>query len=135
MELTFEDEFAIQSLAAKMYWGLDSKDSDQFSGVFADDGKWLYPFGEAHGRDKIKAWVDDQIANGMVGDGRHVMTNQYVESHPDGAVMKCYVTKVIDNTTPPTVATGHVRIIAAKEAGSWRFKEMKIVIDNMPTRS
>lgn len=135
MSLSFEDEFAIQSLAAKMYWGLDSKDPTQFSQVFAEDGKWLYPFGEAHGRDKIKAWVEDQIAAGRVGDGRHVMTNQVVEPHPDGALLKCYVTKVIDNTTPPTVATGHVRIIAARESDSWRFKEMKVMIDNMPPRS
>jgi hypothetical protein len=128
-----EDKIVIQELITKYNLAIDSKNIDEWTNTWADDGIWITTFGEAKGKTELKNMVN-QITNEFASGKRHVSTNIVIEdaSTNDGmASAISYLTVIDAQNTPAVVATGVYNDTLKKDGGSgkWKFFQRKLDID------
>ncbi len=56
--ITIDDKIVIQELITKYNLAIDSKNIDEWTNTWADDGIWTTTFGEAKGKTELKNMVD-----------------------------------------------------------------------------
>ena len=130
--ITIEDKINIQELITKYNITLDTKNIDEWTNTWTEDGKWTAPFGEAKGKTELKNMIN-QITNEFASGKRHVSTNIIVEdvSANNGlANARSYLTLIEAQKTPEVVATGIYSDTLKKDgSGKWRFFQRKLDID------
>ena len=130
--ITIEDKINIQELITKYNITLDTKNIDEWTNTWTEDGKWTAPFGEAKGKTELKNMIN-QITNEFASGKRHVSTNIIVEdvSANNGlANARSYLTVIEAQKTPEVVATGIYSDTLKKDgSGKWRFFQRKLDID------
>jgi uncharacterized protein (TIGR02246 family) len=129
MQLSVEDQLAVQAVAARMYLALDAQDAAGYASVFTENGCLNGPFGDSVGRQAILEWTQGHIAKGLEDGVRHFITNVIVEAHPEGARLRCYVIKMKVDVGPSMIGTGALDIVAVRNGDDWLFRRNVITID------
>ena len=130
MSLTIEDQLAIQTLAARYNFAIDTGDAEAFAEAFVENGVLDAAGQVTEGR---KALAD--FARGFptsMRSPRHVSTNLVIDGDGNFATLKAYLTISIMNGEPaqPTVlASGGYDDTLSKEDGTWRFVRRTFTID------
>ena len=106
MTFNTEDKIEIQELCARIYLCIDGNDAAGFAAGFAADGTFVAPYGEFTGTEAVRSFMEHHIAAGKEDGVRHFITNQVIDSHPDGAQYRFYILKM-------NIATGPVAIASA----------------------
>ena len=126
-----EDLQAIQQLFVDYGHCLDAGDLDGYAALFAQDGEVLLgPLGRARGRDAIRALMG-RVLEGSVGDTYHVISSPRVQLDGDTAtseVMWTVVRRGRDGQ-PRVSGLGRHRDELVREAGEWRFRSRRGLID------
>jgi ketosteroid isomerase-like protein len=130
--ITIEDKINIQELIAKYNIALDTKNIDEWTNTWTDDGILTATFGEAKGKTELKNMVN-QITNEFASGKRHVSTNIVIEdsSANNGIVnTRSYLTVIEAQKSPEVVATGVYSDTLKKDGnGKWKFFQRKLDID------
>ena len=130
--ITVDDKIIIQELIAKYNLAIDTKNIDEWTNTWTDDGIWTATFGEAKGKTELKNMVS-QITNEFASGKRHVSSNIVIEdsSANNGMVnAKSYLTVIEAQKSPEVVATGVYSDMLKKDtSGKWKFFQRKLDID------
>ncbi|HEU5171919.1 MAG TPA: nuclear transport factor 2 family protein [Nitrososphaeraceae archaeon] len=132
--ITIDDKINIHELIAKYNLAIDSKNIDEWTNTWADDGIWITTFGEAKGKTELKNMVN-QITNEFASGKRHVSTNIVIEDISSSATngmanAKSYLTVIEAHKTPEVVATGVYSDTLRKDgSGKWKFFQRQLDID------
>ena len=130
--ITIEDKINIQELITKYNITLDTKNIDEWTNTWTEDGKWTAPFGEAKGKTELKNMIN-QITNEFASGKRHVSTNIIVEDVSANnrlANARSYLTVIEAQKSPEVVATGIYSDTLKKDgSGKWKFFQRKLDID------
>jgi ketosteroid isomerase-like protein len=130
--ITVDDKIVIQELMTKYNLAIDTKNIDEWTNTWTDDGIWATPFGEAKGKTELKNMVN-QITNEFASGKRHVSTNIIIEeaSSTNGmASAKSYLTVIEAQKAPEVVATGVYSDTLKKDGnGKWKFFQRRLDID------
>jgi ketosteroid isomerase-like protein len=129
--ITVDDKIIIQELITKYNLAIDSKNIDEWSNTWTDDGIWTTTFGEAKGKTELKNMAN-QITEEFASGKRHVSTNIIIEgaSTNNMANAKSYLTVIEAQKTPEVVATGVYSDTLKKDgSGKWKFFQRKLDID------
>jgi hypothetical protein len=131
MALSFEDKLQINELISRMYFALDSKDSEIYSSTFTDDGVLTHPYyGGSKGNAPIKTWLDTHFAGPHSGHARHFLTNQVIDGDSAGAHFRCYVISLDVSVNPPGISSGHLDIRLVRSKDGWRIQNKVVSIDH-----
>jgi ketosteroid isomerase-like protein len=132
---TIDDKIKIQELIGKYNLALDSKNIDEWTNTWTDDGVWTTTFGEAKGKTELKHMVY-KITNEFASGKRHVSTNVVIEDESssttnNGSIANAisYLTVIDAQNTPAVVATGVYSDTLKKDSGRWKFFQRKLDID------
>ncbi|HET8794108.1 MAG TPA: nuclear transport factor 2 family protein [Nitrososphaeraceae archaeon] len=129
--ISVDDKIIIQELITKYNLAIDSKNIDEWSNTWTDDGIWTTTFGEAKGKTELKNMAN-QITEEFASGKRHVSTNIIIEdaSTNNMANAKSYLTVIEAQNTPEVVATGVYNDTLKKDgSGKWKFFQRKLDID------
>ena len=129
--ISVDDKIIIQELITKYNLAIDSKNIDEWSNTWTDDGIWTTTFGEAKGKTELKNMAN-QITNNFANGKRHLLTNIIIEdiSTNNIANAKSYLTVLEAHDTPEVVATGVYSDTLKKDGnGKWKFFQRKLDID------
>jgi len=130
--ITVDDKIVIQELMTKYNLAIDTKNIDEWTNTWTDDGIWTTTFGEAKGKTELKNMVN-QITNEFASGKRHVSTNIIIEeaSSTNGmASAKSYLTVIEAQKAPEVVATGVYSDTLKKDGnGKWKFFQRRLDID------
>ncbi len=128
--ITVDDKIIIQELITKYNLAIDSKNIDEWSNTWTDDGIWTTTFGEAKGKTELKNMAN-QITEEFASGKRHVSTNIIIEDASNNmANAKSYLTVIEAQKTPEVVATGVYSDTLKKDgSGKWKFFQRKLDID------
>jgi ketosteroid isomerase-like protein len=128
--ITVADKIIIQELIAKHNIALDTKNIDEWTNAWSDDGVWSTPFGEAKGKTELKNLVN-QITNEFASGKRHLSTNIIIEDAPNNmAGAQSYLIVTEAQKTPEVVASGIYIDTLKKDAnGKWKFVQRRLEID------
>ena len=129
MTISTDEKIAIHELGARIYLHLDAEDAEGFASLFASDGVFVAPYGEFEGPDAVLTFIRSHIAAGKEDGVRHVLSNQIVDPHEDGARFRFYILKMNIATGPVAIATAAGDCIVTKTADGWRFKRFQLHID------
>ena len=124
------DRITIQELIAKYNLAIDTKNIDEWTNTWTDDGIWTATFGEAKGKTELHNMID-QVTNEFANGKRHLSTNIIIEDAPNNmAGAKSYLTVIEAKKTPEVVASGtYSDIIKKNNNGEWKFVQRKLDID------
>ena len=130
--ISVDDKIIIQELIAKYNLAIDTKNIDEWTNTWTDDGIWTTTFGEAKGKTELKNMFN-QITNEFASGKRHTSTNIIIEdasSTNNMASAKSYLTVIEAQSTPEVVATGVYNDTLKKDgSGKWKFFQRKLDID------
>ena len=130
--ITIEDKINIQELITKYNIALDTKNIDEWTNTWTEDGVWTAPFGEAKGKTELKNMVN-QITNEFASGKRHVSSNIVIEDSSANNGManaRSYLTVIEAQKSPEVVATGVYSDTLKKDtSGKWKFFQRKLDID------
>jgi ketosteroid isomerase-like protein len=119
----------IRNLLVRYGLYLDAKDYEGYVSLFTDDGVLEAPLGTAHGRDDIRAMLDNVL--GPIDPGFHLNANPLIEVAGNDARSTsrfCYV-QPVTNGLPELRLVGHYEDQLRREDGHWRFALRTITID------
>src|SRR5919107_6169084 len=93
--ITVDDKIVIQELMTKYNLAIDTKNIDEWTNTWTDDGIWTTTFGEAKGKTELKNMVN-KITNEFASGKRHLSTNIIIEdaSTNNMASAKSYLTVI-----------------------------------------
>ena len=130
--LNIEDKIFIEELIARYNFAIDTKNVDEWTSTWTDDGIWTAPFGEAKGKTELKNMVN-QITNEFASGKRHVSTNILIDDSSTNNGMantSSYLTVIEAQKSPEVVATGIYSDTLKKDgSGKWKFFQRKLDID------
>jgi ketosteroid isomerase-like protein len=128
--ITVADKIIIQELIAKHNIALDTKNIDEWTNAWTDDGVWSTPFGEAKGKTELKNMIN-QVTNEFASGKRHLSTNIIIEDAPDNmTIANSYLIVTEAKKTPEVVASGAYIDTLKKDAnGKWKFVQRRLEID------
>lgn len=129
MTINVEDKIAIHELCARVYLSIDGNDAAGFAAGFASDGTFVAPYGNYTGTAAVQEFMEHHIAAGKEDGVRHLITNQIVDPHADGAHYRFYILKMNVAAGPIAIATAAGDTIVTKTADGWRFKRFELIID------
>jgi uncharacterized protein (TIGR02246 family) len=114
MGLTVEDQLAIQALAARYNFAIDTGDGEAFAATFVEGGVLNGAGSETEGRAALAAFAVGFA--GSVRGPRHVVTNMVIDG--DG------------KATSTVLAIGGYDDTLSKEDGTWRFVRRSFTLDS-----
>jgi uncharacterized protein (TIGR02246 family) len=131
MGLTVEDQLAIQALAARYNFAIDTGDGDAFAATFVEGGVLNGAGSETEGRTALAAFAVGFA--GSVRGPRHVVTNMVIDGDGKFATFKAYMQLSIMSGEPATstvLAIGGYDDTLSKEDGTWRFVRRSFTLDS-----
>lgn len=129
MTITSDDKIAIQELCNKIYLCLDAKDASGFTSGFVPDGIFATSYGDFEGAEKVRVFIESQIAAGKEDGVRHIVTNPIVEAHEAGARYRASLIKLNVAVGPSFLGTAVVDAVVVRATGGWRFQRLELSID------
>jgi uncharacterized protein (TIGR02246 family) len=122
MALTTEDQLAIQGLAARYNFAVDSGDGEAFAATFVEAGVLDTGPVQVEGRAALQEFADHFASTRR--SPRHVSTNLVIDGDGDQATLQAYVLICAlsgDPARPTIKAIGTYDDLLSKEDGTWRF--------------
>ena len=113
MGLTVEDQLAIQDLAARYNFAIDTGDGDAFAAAFVENGALN--------------------AAGQVTEGRPALADVVIDGDGNSATLKAYLQLSIMSGEPAqstVLAIGGYDDTLSKEDGTWRFVRRTFTMDS-----
>jgi uncharacterized protein (TIGR02246 family) len=130
MSLTIEDQLAIQGLASRYNFAIDTGDADAFAAAFVENGVLNAAGQVTEGRPALA-----DFARGFpdsMRSPRHFSTNLVVDGDGNFATLKAYLQiwhMTGDPAQPAILASGGYDDTLSKEDGTWRFVRRTFTID------
>jgi uncharacterized protein (TIGR02246 family) len=131
MSLTIEDQLAIQTLASRYNFAIDTGDAETFAAAFVENGVLDAAGQITEGRPALADFAKNFPSS--MRAPRHVITNLVIDGDGNFATLKAYLTISIMSGEPaqPTVlASGGYDDTLSKEDGTWRFVRRTFTIDS-----
>jgi hypothetical protein len=122
MALTTEDQLAIQGLAARYNFAVDSGDGEGFAATFVETGVLDLGVTQIEGRPALSEFAETFPTTRR--SPRHVSTNLVIDGDGDEATLQAYVMICAlsgDPARPTIMSIGTYDDILSKEDGTWRF--------------
>jgi hypothetical protein len=130
MALTTEDQLAIQGLAARYNFAVDSGDGEAFVATFVEAGVLDLGPTQIEGRSALREFAEHYPSTRR--SPRHVCTNLVIDGDGDQATLQAYVLICAlsdDPAHPMIVRMGTYDDILSKEDGAWRFVRRNFIPD------
>jgi uncharacterized protein (TIGR02246 family) len=130
MALTTEDQLAIQGLAARYNFAVDSGDGEAFAATFVEAGVLDLGPTQIEGRPALQEFAEHFPTTRR--SPRHVSTNLVIDGDGDQATLEAYVLifALTGDPARPTIMTmGTYDDILSKEDGAWRFVQRNFTPD------
>ena len=136
MAASFEDKFAIQELIARYSHAIDSGNYDAWVDCFAEDGAFQGSrSGRFVGRAELKKFTEQfetQRAT-ILPNVRHCVMNTVTEVDGNEAMSSSYLQVLTTGKEGVKFYfCGRYEDALVKVGGEWRFKERKVIRDEMP---
>jgi uncharacterized protein (TIGR02246 family) len=131
MALTTEDQLAIQGLAARYNFAVDSGDGEAFAATFVEGGVLNLGAALIEGRPALQEFAEHFPSTRR--SPRHVSTNLVIDGDGDQATLQAYVVICAvsgDPAAPTIVAMGTYDDLLSKEDGTWRFVRRNFTPDS-----
>src|SRR5687768_14088001 len=128
--ITVDDKIVIQELMTKYNLAIDTKNIDEWTNSWTDDGIWSTTFGEAKGKTELKNLIN-QVTNEFASGKRHLSTNIIIEGAPNNtASAQSYLIVTEAKKAPEVVASGTYIDTLKKDANDkWKFLQRRLEID------
>jgi uncharacterized protein (TIGR02246 family) len=131
MGLTVEDQLAIQGLAARYNFAIDTGDGEAFAATFVEGGVLNGAGQVTEGRAALADFARNFAAS--VRGPRHVVTNMVIDGDGKFATFKAYMQLSIMSGEPAqstVLAIGGYDDTLSKEDGTWRFVRRSFTLDS-----
>jgi uncharacterized protein (TIGR02246 family) len=131
MGLTVEDQLAIQDLAARYNFAIDTGDGDAFAAAFVENGALNAAGQVTEGRPALADYARNFASS--VRAPRHVITNVVIDGDGNSATLKAYLQLSIMSGEPAqstVLAIGGYDDTLSKEDGTWRFVRRTFTMDS-----
>jgi uncharacterized protein (TIGR02246 family) len=131
MGLTVEDQLAIQGLASRYNFAIDTGDGEAFAAAFVEGGVLNAAGQVTEGRAALADFA--RSFAGSVRAPRHVITNLVIDGDRNSATLKAYLQLSIMSGEPAqstVLAIGEYNDTLSKEDGTWRFVRRTFTIDS-----
>ncbi len=113
----------IRELMDQYIMSIDSHDPDQFVSNFADDGKYVSPFGEAEGKEAIKATIKQWHDSGITSGKRHFVGTTVIDELTSNTAKTRSTYWIAEaKESPGIVATGEYEDELIKTESGWKIK-------------
>lgn len=135
MAASFEEKFAIQELIARYSHAIDFGNYDAWVDCFAEDGAFQGSrVGRFVGRAELKKFTEQfETLRATLPNVRHCVMNTVTEVEGNKAISSSYLQVLITGKEGiKLVFCGRYDDTFVKVGGEWRFKERKVIRDELP---
>jgi ketosteroid isomerase-like protein len=126
--LKADDQLTIQNQLALWNQLQDDGNVAQFMTLWTANATFVNPFGTFAGKENIQKFVEGYVS-GFAKGKRHNATNIFISGNGNTATVVEDLVMYEVNEIPYIAATVRLNASLTKEAGAWKFKEVKLAID------
>jgi hypothetical protein len=130
MAISSSDKRDIEEALCRLYDALDGNhNAEGFAACFAPSGVFRSRYGEFKGHADIAAFIRSHIANGAEDGARHILSNFIIDEKDDGATIRCYLVKCVNDETRVWIAgTSKIKGHLVQRDGKWLFLSFDLEI-------
>lgn len=130
MAISSSDKRDIEEALCRWYDALDGNHNPEgVAACFASDGVFRSRYGDYKGHPAIADFLRSHIAKGAEDGARHVLSNFIIDEEDGGAIIRCYLVKVVNDETRVWIAgTSKVKGHLVQRDGKWLFMSFELEI-------